>query len=65
MFAGKLIKDSIPPLKPTDTCQRALLWMDEFHVNNLPVINGRNNPDNKPVTTLSYFSEKIISRKFP
>ena len=42
MFAGKLIKDSIPPLKPTDTCQRALLWMDEFHVNNLPVINGRN-----------------------
>jgi acetoin utilization protein AcuB len=41
MFAGKLIKDSIPPLKPTDTCQRALMWMDEFHVNHLPVINGK------------------------
>ena len=42
MFAGKLIKDTIPPLKPSDTCQRALLWMDEFHVNYLPVINGKN-----------------------
>ena len=42
MFAGKLIKDSIPPLKPTDTCQRALMWMDEFHVNYLPVINNKN-----------------------
>ncbi len=42
MFAGKLIKDTIPPLKPTDTCQRALLWMDEFHINCLPVINGKN-----------------------
>ena len=41
MFAGKLIKESIPPLKPTDTCQRALMWMDEFHVNFLPVINGK------------------------
>lgn len=42
MFAINLIKDTIPPLKPTDTCQRALLWMDEFHVSNLPVINGKN-----------------------
>ena len=41
MFAGKLIKESIPPLKHTDTCQRALMWMDEFHVNFLPVINGK------------------------
>lgn len=41
MFAGKLIHVSIPPLKPTDTCLRALAWMDEFHVNRLPVINGK------------------------
>lgn len=41
MFAGKLIKDTIPPLKPTDTCQRAMLWMDEFHLNSLPVISGK------------------------
>lgn len=41
MFAGKLIKDTVPPLKPTDTCQRALMWMDEFHLNSLPVINGK------------------------
>jgi acetoin utilization protein AcuB len=42
MFAGKLIKDTIPPLKATDTCQRALQWMDEFHVSCLPVTNGKN-----------------------
>jgi acetoin utilization protein AcuB len=41
MFAGKLVKDAIPPLKPTDTCQRALQWMDEFHTRYLPVINGK------------------------
>lgn len=41
MFAGKLIRDNVPPLKPGDTCGRALLWMDELRVNALPVINGR------------------------
>jgi predicted transcriptional regulator len=41
MFAGKLLKDTIPPLKLGDTCQRAIMWMDEFHVSHLPVINGK------------------------
>ena len=41
MFASKLISDNVPPLKPADTCGRALLWMDELRVNALPVIKNR------------------------
>ncbi len=40
MFASNLITDSIPPLKLSDTCGRALIWMDELRVNALPVIDG-------------------------
>jgi signal-transduction protein with cAMP-binding, CBS, and nucleotidyltransferase domain len=42
MFASNLITDSVPPLKLTDTCGRALVWMDELRVNALPVIDGTN-----------------------
>jgi len=41
MFAAKLISDNIPPLKMSDTCARALIWMDELRVNALPVIEGK------------------------
>ncbi len=41
MFAARLISDNVPPLKQSDTCGRALTWMDELRVNALPVINGR------------------------
>lgn len=41
MFASRLISDNVPPLKPGDTCGRALTWMDELRVNALPVIKGR------------------------
>jgi CBS domain-containing protein len=41
MFAARLIRDNVPPLKPGDTCGRALMWMDELRVNALPVISGR------------------------
>lgn len=41
MIALKLIRDTIPPLKPSDTILRALKWMDEFQVNCLPVISGK------------------------
>jgi acetoin utilization protein AcuB len=39
MIAGELINQMIPPLKFTDTVQKALQWMEELHVNQLPVIN--------------------------
>ena len=41
MIAEQLINHSIPPLKPTDNSQKALLWMEEMRVNQLPVIHDR------------------------
>ena len=41
MFAAKLIRDTIPPLKPSDEVARALKWMEEFQINFLPVISGK------------------------
>ena len=41
MFASKLIRDNVPPLKMGDTCGRALAWMEELRVNALPLIKGR------------------------
>ena len=40
MLAKSLIKDIIPPLKITDTGERALAWMEEFRMRYLPVVNG-------------------------
>ncbi len=40
MLASELINHMIPPLKLTDTAAHALLWMDEFRCNQLPVVNN-------------------------
>lgn len=40
MIAKELINDDVPPLKVEDTVERALAWMDEFHVSHLPLVNG-------------------------
>jgi acetoin utilization protein AcuB len=42
MLAKELISTDIPPLKVTDTAQKALEWMDEFKVSHLPVIDKAN-----------------------
>ena len=42
MIAAKLIRDTIPPLKPSDGVSRALKWMEEFQINSLPVLSGKN-----------------------
>lgn len=39
MIAEELINPMIPSLKPTDTVDKALNWMDEFRSNQLPVID--------------------------
>ena len=41
MIAEELINQMIPPLKLYDTVEKALRWMDEFHVNELPVVRNR------------------------
>lgn len=38
MLAKDLISDEIPPLKTSDTGERALEWMEEFRVTHLPII---------------------------
>lgn len=38
MLLRNLIKDTIPPLKTSDTAGTALKWMEEFRHSNLPVI---------------------------
>lgn len=41
MIAEELINQMIPPLKMYDTVEKALRWMDEFRVNELPVVSNR------------------------
>jgi CBS domain-containing protein len=40
MLVRDLIKDSVPPLKTTDSAARALLWMQEFRHSHFPVIGA-------------------------
>ncbi|MGF1532370.1 MAG: CBS domain-containing protein [Bernardetiaceae bacterium] len=41
MVARELIDPLIPPLKPTDSVGKALGWMSEFHLRQLPVVVGQ------------------------
>lgn len=41
MLIKALIKDTIPPLKFSDTVRKALSWMEEFHVSHLPVVDEK------------------------
>ena len=40
MLAVDLIKDDVPPIKPYESLEKALNWMDEFRVSHLPVVDG-------------------------
>lgn len=42
MIAEELINQMIPPLKTTDTAQKAIKWMEELRINQLPVIEDLN-----------------------
>lgn len=41
MIAEELINQMIPALKPTDTAEKAIVWMEELKTNQLPVIENR------------------------
>lgn len=41
MLAQEIIIDTIPPIKPSQSGEKALNWMDEFKVSHLPVVNGK------------------------
>ena len=40
MRAFELITDEIPPLIHTDSGEKAINWMDEFKVSQLPVLKN-------------------------
>ncbi|MFK8038607.1 MAG: CBS domain-containing protein [Crocinitomicaceae bacterium] len=42
MRAEELISEYIPPIKPTETGEKALSWMNEFRVSHLAVVNQKN-----------------------
>jgi acetoin utilization protein AcuB len=39
MTAEELLNQMIPPLKPTDSAQKALDWMEKLRLNQLPVVD--------------------------
>jgi len=41
MLAKELITDTIVPLKTSDTGMQALMWMEDFKVSHLPIVNER------------------------
>jgi CBS domain-containing protein len=41
MTAKNLISDAVPPLKTSDTGNKAIAWLNEFHVNHLPIVNNK------------------------
>lgn len=52
MIAEELINHMVPPLKVTDDAHKAVVWMEEFRYNHLPVVdNGQ---------LLGFISEEII-----
>ena len=52
MIAEDLINHMLPPLKGTDDAHKAIVWMEEFRCNHLPVVT-----DNK---LQGFISEEII-----
>ncbi len=52
MVAAEIINHMIPPLKVTDDAHKAIVWMEEFRCNHLPVT------DNNQL--LGFISEEII-----
>lgn len=52
MIAEELINHMIPPLKVTDDAHKAIVWMEEFRCNYMPVVDEG--------TLLGFISEEII-----
>jgi CBS domain-containing protein len=52
MIAEELINQMIPPLKPSDSANKAIVWMEELRSNQLPVVDQGK--------FLGFISEEII-----
>jgi len=42
MIAYNLLSEVVPPLRLTDTGQKALNWMEVFRISHLPIVDGKN-----------------------
>ena len=40
MKAIELVNNHVPPIRPEETLEKAISWMDEFKVNHLPVVKN-------------------------
>lgn len=73
MIAEELVNQMIPPLKPSDKVQKAIQWMEELRVNQLPVIDKdeykglvsedliyENNDENAHITDLELIYPNIF-----
>ena len=40
MKAIELVNNHVPPIRPEETLEKAISWMDEFKVKHLPVVNN-------------------------
>lgn len=52
MIAQNLLSEVVPPLRLTDTGQKALNWMEVFRISHLPIVDGKN--------LVALVSDKII-----
>src|ERR1035437_1505565 len=52
MIAQNLLSEVVPPLRLTDSGQKALNWMEIFRISHLPVVDGKN--------LVGLISDKII-----
>lgn len=52
MIAQNLLSEVVPPLRPTDSGQKALNWMEIFRISHLPVVEGKR--------LIGLISDKII-----
>ena len=73
MIAEELINHMIPPLKVSDDAHKAIVWMEEFRCNQLPVVNNgellgfisediilESNEDSKKLEEYTLFGQKCV-----
>jgi len=68
MIASQLIVDSLPPIKPSEKCSKAVSWMSEFKIAHLPVVGGNRFEgiiSEESLLDFNYENETITESKIP
>ena len=64
MLARDLIKYDVPPIKPYESLEKALNWMDEFRVSHLPVVDEDKRLQNKGYSRASGLEARSFEGHF-